>query len=128
MRRYACSLRNYLVSKQWRHGKGRRLKPPDQVSRFVVSQPSACGACGTLLMGEDPEPSRHQVTELPRIEPEVVEYQVHCLRCLACGQETRGEWPSTMPTGCFGPRLQAVGPPPACVEHTFSVRGVWALE
>lgn len=89
-------------------GKGRRLQPPDQVSRFVVSRPTACGACGTLLMGEDPAPSRHQVTELPRIEPEVVEYQVHCLRCLACGQETRGEWPSAMPTGCFGPRLQAV--------------------
>jgi len=89
-------------------GKGRRLKPPDQVSRFVVSRPTACGACGTLLLGEDPKPSRHQVTELPRIEPEVVEYQVHCLRCLACGQETRGEWPSAMPTGCFGPRLQAV--------------------
>lgn len=89
-------------------GKGRRLKPPDQVSRFVVSRPSACAACGTLLMGEDPEPSRHQVTELPRIEPEVVEYQVHCLRCLACGQETRGEWPTEMPVGCFGPRLQAV--------------------
>jgi len=89
-------------------GKGRRLKPPDQVSRFVVSRPTACGACGTLLMGEDPAPSRHQVTELPRIEPEVVEYQVHCLRCSACGQETRGEWPSAMPAGCFGPRLQAV--------------------
>lgn len=89
-------------------GKGRGLKPSDQVSRFVVSRPSACAACGTLLMGEDPEPSRHQVTELPRIEPEVVEYQVHCLRCLACGQETRGEWPTEMPAGCFGPRLQAV--------------------
>lgn len=89
-------------------GKGRRLQPPDQVSRFVVSRPSACGACGTLLLGEDSEPSRHQVTELPRIEPELVEYQVHCLRCLACGQETRGEWPAEMPPGCFGPRLQAV--------------------
>ena len=89
-------------------GKGRHLKPPDEVSRFVVSRPSACGGCGTLLMGEDPEPSRHQVTELPHIEPEVVEYQVHCLRCLACGQETHGDWPSEMPTGCFGPRLQAV--------------------
>jgi transposase len=88
-------------------GKGRRLKPADQVSRFVVSRPTTCGACGTLLLGEDCNPSRHQVTELPRIEPEVVEYQVHCLRCLACGQTTRGEWPAEMPTGSFGPCLQA---------------------
>ena len=89
-------------------GKGRRLKPPDQVSRFVVSRPICCGACGTVLLGEDPEPSRHQVTELPRIEPEVVEYQLHCLRCQACGEQTRGQWPAEMPTGCLGPRLQAV--------------------
>ena len=88
-------------------GQGRGLKPPEQVSRFVVSRPTACGACGVLLLGEDANPSRHQVTELPRIEPEVIEYQVHCLRCLACGRETRGEWPAEMPSGSFGPRLQA---------------------
>lgn len=88
-------------------GKGRRLKPPEQVDRFVVSRPTTCGTCGTLLLGNDPNPSRHQVTELPRIEPEVIEYQVHCLRCLACGQKTRGEWPTEMPSGHFGPRLQA---------------------
>jgi transposase len=88
-------------------GQGRRLKPPDQVSRFVVSRPTSCGDCGALLLGQDPQPRRHQVTELPRIEPEVVEYQVHCLRCLACGQETRGQWPTEMPTSSFGPRLQA---------------------
>lgn len=88
-------------------GKGRKLQPPDQVSRFVISRPSACAGCGALLLGEDPQPSRHQVTELPRIEPEVVEYQVHCLRCLACGQETRGTWPEEMPKGSFGPGLQA---------------------
>jgi transposase len=88
-------------------GKGRRLKPPEEVSRFVVSRPTSCAGCGALLLGEDPHPSRHQVTELPRIDPEVVEYQVHCLRCLACGQETRGEWPAAMTAGRFGPRLQA---------------------
>ncbi len=70
----------------------------------MVSRPISCEACGTLLLGEDPEPRRHQVTELPRIEPEVVEYQLHCLRCQACGEQTRGQWPAEMPTG----RLQAV--------------------
>jgi transposase len=90
-----------------RQGKGRRLKPPEEVSRFVVSRPTSCAGCGALLLGEDRHPSRHQVTELPRVEAEVVEYQVHCLRCLACGQETRAEWPAEMPAGRFGPRLQA---------------------
>ncbi len=88
-------------------GKGRPLKPPEEVSRFIISRPAACAGCGTLLLGEDPQPSRHQVTELPQMAAEVVEYQVHCLRCLACGQETRGAWPEEMPAGSFGPRLQA---------------------
>jgi len=88
-------------------GKGRGLKPPDQVNRFVISRPTICDNCGSLLLGNDPNPSRHQVTELPRIEPEVIEYQVHCLCCLACGQKTRAEWPAERPSGRFGPRLQA---------------------
>jgi transposase len=88
-------------------GKGRRLKPAEQVNRFVVSRPTTCNTCGALLLGYDPNPSRHQVIELPRIEPEVIEYQVHSLGCLACGQKTRGQWPAEMPSGHFGSRLQA---------------------
>src|SRR3989337_798681 len=52
-------------------GKGRKLKPLEQVSRVVISKPVACATCGALLMGEDPQPVRHQVSELPRVEPAV---------------------------------------------------------
>ena len=41
-------------------GHGRKLKPPEEVTRFVVSKPSECEKCGTLLLGEDPQPHRHQ--------------------------------------------------------------------
>lgn len=88
-------------------GQGRKLKGPEQVQRVVISRPTACQACGALLLGEDPHPSRHQVTELPRVEPVVVEYQTHTLTCLACGAATSGEWPAEMPRGSFGERLQA---------------------
>lgn len=88
-------------------GRGRKLKPADQVSRFVISRPHECVHCGAVLLGYDPQPSRHQVTELPAIAPEIIEYQVHSLSCLACGQQTRGQWPAAMPTGSFGPRVQA---------------------
>jgi transposase len=47
------------------------------------------------------------VTELPRREPEVTEYQRHTLTCLACGAPTQADWPPEMPTGSFGPRAQA---------------------
>ncbi|UCC88990.1 MAG: IS66 family transposase [Anaerolineales bacterium] len=89
-------------------GKGRKLAPPERVSRVVVSKPTNCQACGTLLLGADPSPRRHQVSELPRVEPEITEYQQHTLTCLACGAQTGGEWPVEMPGGSFGPRIQAL--------------------
>ena len=47
------------------------------------------------------------MTELPRVEPQVTEYRRHCLSCLVCGAQTAAAWPSDMPAGDFGPRLQA---------------------
>ena len=75
-------------------GKGRSLKPPEEVTRFVECKPTSCQQCGTLLMGEDPQPQRHQVCELPPIEPEIIEYQLHTLTCLHCGQKNRVSGPS----------------------------------
>jgi transposase len=89
-------------------GKGRKLKPPEQVTRVVTSKPTSCRQCGTLLLGADPSPRRHQVSELPRVEPEITEYQQHTLTCLACGTQTSGEWLAEMPIGSFGPRTQAM--------------------
>jgi hypothetical protein len=37
----------------------------------------------------------------------VTEYRRHCLVCVACGAQTQAPWPPTMPTGSFGPRVQA---------------------
>jgi transposase len=89
-------------------GRGRRLKPADEVNRFVISKPICCEECGTLLLGEDACPQRHQVCELPPIIPEIIEYQVHTLSCLHCGHQTTGEPPPGQPTGSFGPRIQAI--------------------
>jgi hypothetical protein len=89
-------------------GRGRGLRPAEEVTRFVVSKPSSCQQCGTLLLGEDPQPQRHQVCELPPIEPEIVEYQIHTLRCLHCGHKNCADWPVGMPTGHFGSRVQAL--------------------
>src|SRR5262249_20969187 len=72
-------------------------------------RPERCGQCGTLLLGDDAEPERHQVIEVPRGAPIVTEYRRHCLWCVACGAQTQAPWPATMPTGSFGPRLQATG-------------------
>lgn len=70
-------------------------------------RPEKCGQCGTLLLGEDAAPERHQVTDFPRITLVVTEYRRHCLWCVACGGGTQAAWPDTMPEGQFGPRVQA---------------------
>ena len=88
-------------------GHWRKLKPESEVDQIIDVRPEQCGQCGTLLLGEDPEPERHQVTELPRITPVVTEYRRHCLWCVACGRRTQAPWPATMPGGRFGPRVQA---------------------
>lgn len=88
-------------------GHMRPLKPRAQVQLVVELRPTSCRACGALLLGEDPQPQRHQVTELPRLEAHVTEYRRHTLTCLGCGTLTAAKYPVDMPTGDFGPRLQA---------------------
>jgi transposase len=88
-------------------GHNRPLKPLKAVAHVVLLRPLACAHCGTLLLGSDRTPERHQVSELPRIVPAVTEYQRHTLTCLHCGQTTSADWPHDMPAGDFGPRLQA---------------------
>ena len=89
-------------------GHGRKLKPSGQVQRIVVCKADTCQDCGALLLGDDPDPQRHQVCEMPHPEAVVTEYQLHTLTCLACGAQTSGEWPQGMPSGSFGPRTQAM--------------------
>jgi transposase len=82
----------------------RPLLPPD---RTVPVRPPACRRCGQALLGEDPEPLRHQVVELPVLKPDVTEYQLHRLACPCCGTTTCGPLPAGVPAGHSGPRLQA---------------------
>lgn len=86
----------------------RPLLPVDQVQDVIICKPSACRRCGGALEGEDPEPRRHQVADLPPIQPEVIEYQLHRLQCPSCGIATQAELPAGVPSGCFGPRLQSL--------------------
>jgi transposase len=86
----------------------RPLVPPEQIKRSVPVKPSACRKCGQALHGEDPHPRRHQVAEIPPVEAEVTEYRLHRLTCMACGTRTCASLPAGVPTGAFGPRLQAL--------------------
>lgn len=85
----------------------RELVPIEQCSEVVTLIPDTCRRCGKELQGTDPQPYRHQVSELPKIEPIITEYQQHRLTCNCCGTTTRATLPSGVPTGQFGPRMLA---------------------
>jgi transposase len=91
------------------HRKAHRgLVPPEKIRETIHCKPTACRRCGHELSGDDPEPLVHQVAELPKIEPIVDEYRLHRLICPGCGETTCSVLPPGIPTGCFGPYLQAV--------------------
>ena len=85
----------------------RALVPPERVASVTDCKPTECRRCGHPLSGEDAEPRRHQVAELPPIEPEVHEYRLHRLGCPHCKTVTCGALPDGVPRTSFGPRLHA---------------------
>src|SRR5256885_361825 len=88
-------------------GHTRTLVPVDEVDEVVIIKPEQCTHCQAPLSGDDPTPWRHHVIEMPPIKPVVTEYQWHQLVCTACGEVTRAPWPAGVPSGTYGPRVQA---------------------
>jgi transposase len=89
-------------------GQTRVLLPVEAVDVLIPPTPVPCLYCQPPLGGEGPQPQRQQVTDMPPLKPVVTEYQLHPLVCPACGAATRAELPRGVPTGEFGPRVQAI--------------------
>src|SRR5215468_10966509 len=88
-------------------GHTRTLIPVEEVDEVVVLKPAQCTHCHAPLRGDDPRPWRHHIIEIPPLKPVVTEYQWHQLGCVACGEVTRAPWPAGVPSGTYGPRVQA---------------------
>jgi hypothetical protein len=86
----------------------RKLVPVEQCREVLTCKPTTCRGCGESLTGDDPQPWRHQVTEIPEIKPYIIEYQRHRLICPCCQTSTCGELPEGVPQGMTGPRLMAL--------------------
>jgi len=86
----------------------RSLLPLEQVTHLQDLKPSRCKGCRKALVGEDPSPLRHQVVDVPKVKPDVSEFRLHALFCKDCNVFTRADLPAGVPTGSFGPRLQAM--------------------
>lgn len=86
----------------------RKLIPVELCHAVHPLKPSCCRGCGSELAGDDPQPLRHQVWEIPQPQPLVTEYVRHRLTCPGCGQTTCAELPEGVPEHTSGPRLVAV--------------------
>jgi transposase len=89
-------------------GQTRALLPVEAVEVVIPLQPERCPRCQHPWLGEDPQPQRHQVTEIPPMQPVVTESQRHRVVGPAGGEATRAELPAGVPAGGFGPRVQAM--------------------
>jgi len=85
----------------------RELIPSEQCTTLTRCYPDACRRCGGELQPQAAEPRRHQVWDLPPIEPVVDEYQLFGGLCPCCGITTQADLPPGVPTGQCGPRLAA---------------------
>ena len=94
------------------------MAPPERVDVVTDHWPlhwQACEACLIVLpqapglpgVAGAPDFVAHQVTELPVIHPRITEHRLHRLACPSCGTRTRSALPAGVPTGSFGPRVQA---------------------
>ena len=93
---------------QGHSGSGPELLPIERVDEVVEHHPDACRHCGTLLEGEDSDPLRHQVIEIPPITPLVIEHRLHRLVCPCCSTSTCARLPADVEASRYGPRLSVL--------------------
>jgi transposase len=89
----------------------RRRLPPERLHQVITFVPERCTRCAAPLPAEpgpeDPEPSWHQVAELPPMAAVVTEYQGHSRTCPGCGQVNHAAIPQDIKAHSVGPRLAA---------------------
>jgi len=89
----------------------RRRLPPERVTRTVPFVPRHCQRCREPLPRGpgpgDPEPTWHQVAELPPVAASVTEYQGHYRTCPGCGALNHAPVPAHLKAHSIGPGLAA---------------------
>lgn len=95
------------------HAPAQRVRlPAERVQEVVHYLPTTCRSCQAALPAEpgpqDPEPTWHQVAELPEITARITEYQGHARTCPHCGTLNHAPIPAEVRAHSLGPRLAAV--------------------
>jgi transposase len=89
-------------------GHKRTFLPPSQIKSTTQCFPPACRRCGeSLPKRRDPDPLRHQVVDIPKIQPVADDYFLHRVTC-TCGETTCGTLPMGVPQGMLGAQVLAL--------------------
>lgn len=89
-------------------GHTRTFVPAARVRSTTHCFPERCRRCGDALPERrDPDPLRHQVVDIPKIEPVADDYWLHRVTC-NCGESTCGAPPSGVPQGMLGAQVLAL--------------------
>lgn len=88
-------------------GHSRSLYAVEQCQPVYDHYPEVCRGCGEKLSGEDADPYRHQIVEMPPITPQVEEHRLHQRECQHCGRVTRAVLPKEINPSSYGPRVVA---------------------
>ena len=86
----------------------RELMPEKFVKKHIYLKPQACTCGSTNLEETDQEPLRHQVVDIPPIEPQVTEYIQHLFRCKDCGELIYQPLSDDVKRKHFGPGVLAI--------------------
>ncbi|MGL4553690.1 MAG: IS66 family transposase [Gemmataceae bacterium] len=112
------------------NGHSRPRLPEGRVDHVIPLVPDRCEDCGHALpagaSATDPEPTWHQVAELPRVLAVVTEFQGHARSCPCRRHVTRAAIPAEVTADAFGPRLAAALSYLAGRQHV-SQRGLEAV-
>jgi transposase len=83
---------------------------PDHVDHVEQYRAPTCEHCSSDLAKGELTGSvvNHYVYELPEIRPIVTDHQCLDVQCPTCGLVTRAELPADVPTGQYGPTVQAM--------------------
>ena len=90
-------------------GHGRKLYPLEMCTEVISHYPEHCRKCGAeVIVRQDAKPYRHQVVEIPPIQPIVTEHQFYSATCAGCGKKNHApEMAEIIGKGGFCPRVAA---------------------
>jgi transposase len=88
----------------------RELLPQELVKKHFHLKPEVCTCGSTNLEETNEKPLRHQIVDIPPIEPQVTEYVQYIYRCKDCGELIYQSLPDELKRKHFGPgTLSVVG-------------------